>query len=368
MEGEIVNEIDKLLAAMHKNDASDLHLKSGAKPIMRITGQPHDVGNKVLTSEDVRLLVKPLMNDRLTEQLDRTGGADLAYSVSGVGRFRVNIFHQRGATSAAIRRVNTVIPTLEKLNLPPSVGAFAKIRSGLVLVAGVTGSGKSTTLASLIEHINQTQRVHIVTIEDPIEYIFRDKKAFINQREVGIDVDTFPSALRSVVRQDPDVILCGEMRDHETFQFALTAAETGHLVFGTLHANSSAQCISRILDLFPADKRDGMRQGLVFNLRGIICQRLLPSIKQGVDRVPAVEIMFVNPTVQELIKDKREIKISDVIRGGAEEGMLDFNQCLVTLVKSAFISKKTAMQSTDNPEQLNMNLKGIFLDQDRGIV
>ena len=365
---ELVNEIDKLLAAMQKNDASDLHLKSGSKPIMRIAGHPHDVGTRTLGADDIKLLIKPMLTDRLQAHMEEHGGADLAYSVSGIGRFRVNIFRQRGAVSIAIRRVNTVIPTIEKLNLPPSVLNFAKKPSGLIVVAGVTGSGKSTTLAAMIEWINVNERVHIVTVEDPIEYMFRDKKAFINQREVGIDVDTFPNALRAVLRQDPDVILCGEMRDWETLQFALTAAETGHLVFGTLHANTSAQCISRIMDLFPPDKQDGVRQSLVFNLRGIMCQRLLPSIKQGVDRVPAVEIMFVNSTIQELIKDRKELKISDVIRASAEDGMLDFNQCLVTLVKTGYISKKTAMSYTDNPDQLNMNLKGIFLDQDRSIV
>jgi twitching motility protein PilT len=238
----------------------------------------------------------------------------------------------------------------------------------LILVCGVTGSGKSTTLAAMLEHINDSRRCHIVTIEDPIEYLYRDKKAFVNQREVGIDVEDFKTALKYVVRQDPDVILIGEMRDRETFEAGLAAAETGHLVFGTLHSSTVAATIGRILDLFPAEREKQVRAALRFNLRGVICQKILPSTRKGVSVVPALEIMIATPTVAKLIAEGEDHKLDTVIRGGAEEGMVDFNSSLVRLVKEGLIAEKTALEASGNPEQLKMNLKGIFLGDDRKIL
>jgi twitching motility protein PilT len=289
--------------------------------------------------------------------------------VPKVGRYRINAFRQRGSMSLAIRRVNTEIPTFEQLNLQAeTMRRVANQGQGMVIVAGITGSGKSTTLAAMMEFINTTRRCHIVTIEDPIEYLYKDKKAFVNQREVGIDVASFPAALKSVVRQDPDVILIGEMRDRETFETALTASETGHLVFGTLHSSTVSQTIGRMIDMFPAERERQLRQSLAFNLRAIICQKILPAAKDEVGLVPAQEILLVTPTVQKLIVDGEDKKIEQIIRGGKEEGMQDFNQALVALCAKGLISEKTALEASHNPEQLTMNLKGIFLGDDRKIV
>jgi twitching motility protein PilT len=238
----------------------------------------------------------------------------------------------------------------------------------MVILAGPTGCGKSTTLACVLDYINMTDKCHVVTIEDPIEYLFVDKKSFFNQREIGIDVNSFPKALKHVVRQDPDVILVGEMRDVESFDAGLIAAETGHLVFGTIHASSAAQTIGRLLDLFPTDRQPLIRQGLSFNLKSIICQKILPSCKEGVKMVPAVEIMLTNSTIQKLIANCEDKKIQDVIRGGEEEGMQDFNQSIVKLINAGLISKKVGMEYSPNPEQLKMNLQGIFLGEDRRIL
>jgi len=233
------------------------------------------------------------------------------------------------------------------LNLPPVMSKISEYQQGLIILAGVTGSGKSTTIASMIESINQRRACHVVTIEDPIEYLFRDKKSFINQREIGIDVASWTEALRRVVRQDPDVILVGEMRDVETFEAGLMAAETGHLVFGTLHSSTAASTLGRILDLFPSDKHELIRTSLAFNLRAIICQKLLPCIKEGIGRVPAVEIMINSPILRKLIRDRRDEDIPHAIRIGKEEGMQDFTE------------SRVAFEVAPNEEQLKMALKGI---------
>jgi twitching motility protein PilT len=265
--------------------------------------------------------------------------------------------------------VNVKIPTFQDLNLPaPVLEQIASYNQGLVILAGVTGSGKSTTIAAMIEYINSNQKCHIVTIEDPIEYLYSDKKSFINQREVGVDVDSFKSALKYVVRQDPDVILVGEMRDAETLEAGLQAAETGHLVFGTLHASDVSSTVGRILDLFPADREKQIRQSLSFNLKAVVCQKLLPSCKEGISAVVAQEIMTNNITIQKLILMGEDKKIKDVVRGATQEGMQDFNQALVKLVNENFISKDMALSVSTNPDQLKMNLKGIYLGQDKGII
>jgi twitching motility protein PilT len=361
-------DMEKLFIAMAKNKASDLHLKPGMRPAFRIATVLHDVGNRPLKIDEVQRMIYEILTEQQIEQYERELDLDFAYSIAGYGRYRINCFHDRGMPAMAVRRVNTEIPSFEQLNLPPGVKKIPTIHQGLVIVAGATGSGKSTTLASVLNYINENRRCHIITIEDPIEYLFEDRKSFVNQREVGIDVTSFPSALKHVVRQNPDVILVGEMRDHTSFDAALQAAETGHLVFGTIHASSSAQTIGRILDLFPSERQDLIRQGLVFNLKAILCQKLLPACKEGVRMVPAVELMVVNSTIQKLIQGREDKKIMDVIRGGAEEGMQDFNQSLVALINAGLITKKVGLAFSPNPEQLKMNLQGIYLGEDHKIL
>ena len=292
----------------------------------------------------------------------RRGAVDFAYDVGPPGdadRFRVNAFQQRGKMSVAARRVSRDIKNFDELYLPPAMSKIAEFEQGLVLLAGITGSGKSTTIAALIDYINEQWPVHIVTIEDPIEYLFTDKKACINQREIGIDVENFPSALKYLMREDPDVVLIGEMRDVETFSAALHAAETGHLVFGTIHASSSSQTISRLLDLFPEGSRRLVRQTLEFNLQAIICQKLIKSVKPDVPIVPTVEVMISNAPIRKLIREERDNEIIDVIRASYDAGMIDFTESLRQLVETGFIEHTTAYEAAPNPDELRMALKGI---------
>jgi twitching motility protein PilT len=364
-----LKELEKLFQLMSKYTASDLHLKAGNPPIMRIQGKIRYFDAEALTGERIYSMVTEILTPSQRATFDMQSDLDFAYSLAGVGRYRLNAYRQRGSVSIAVRRVNTEVPAFEALHHPvETMQKIASFKQGLVIVAGVTGSGKSTTLAAMIEYINSTRRCHIVTIEDPIEYLYKDKKAFVNQREVGIDVASFPAALKSVVRQDPDLILIGEMRDPETFETALTAAETGHLVFGTLHSSTVSQTFGRIIDLFPPERERQIRQSLRFSLKAVICQKILPSIKSGVGLVPAQEILIVTPTVQKLLMEGDDKKIEQVLRSGKEEGMQDFNQSLVQLVKEGLIADKTAMEASHNPDQLAMNLKGIFLGDDRKIV
>ncbi|MGE0434649.1 MAG: type IV pilus twitching motility protein PilT [Planctomycetota bacterium] len=362
------NELDRLFALMSKFNASDLHLKVANKPLLRVAGQIRELDMGMLEPALIKRMVYAILTPEQIRDFESKHDLDFAYSLGGVGRFRINIFIQRGTISMAARRVNVTVPTFDSLHLPPVFKKLSAHQAGLILVCGVTGSGKSTTLAAMIEYINTTRRCHIITIEDPIEYLYRDKKAFINQREVGLDVSDFKTALKYVVRQDPDVILVGEMRDPETFETGLTASETGHLVFGTLHSSTVAQTIGRIVDMFPADREQLLRQSLAFNLRGIACQKLLPSIKEGTDRVPAVEIMVVTPTIQKLIREKEDRKIMDAVRAGEEEGMQDFTSALAKLVEGGMISRKAGYVHAPNPEQLKMRLQGIYLGEDNRIL
>ncbi len=363
-----LKDIEKLFVAMQKNKASDLHLKAGMKPVLRVATVLHEVGNRVLEAADVERLIFDILSEEQRAKFQAERDLDLAYGIVDVGRYRINVFHDRGTVAVAVRRVNTEIPSFDDLHLPEGIRRIPAFVQGLIVIAGATGSGKSTTLASVLNHINETRKVHIITIEDPIEYLFRDKQSFFNQREVGIDVTDFQSALKHVVRQNPDVILVGEMRDHASFDAALMAAETGHLVFGTIHASSAAQTVGRILDLFPTERQDLIRQGLVFNLRAIVCQKLLPSSAEGLRVVPAVEVMIMNSTMQKLIQTREDKKIQDVVRGCEEEGMQDFNQSMVKLINQKLISKKIALQYSPNPEQLKMNLQGIYLGEDHKIL
>jgi twitching motility protein PilT len=257
------------------------------------------------------------------------------------------------------RRVNRNIPPFEKLNLPPALLRIADFPDGLVLLAGATGSGKSTTIASIIQKINEQRSCHIVTIEDPIEYVYEDAKSIVNQREIGIDVPAFDLALKALMRQDPDVVLIGEMRDRETFAAAIQAAQTGHLVFSTIHANSAAQTVGRILDLFPPEQRQNVRQNLVFTLRSIICQMLLPGCQPTAPRVPAVDVLFANPSVKRSIAEGKDENLKIIIESCVNEGMISFTGCLKELVDKELITHETAYEYAPSIEELKMRLKGV---------
>lgn len=353
-------EVNKLFRMVMKHEASDLHLKVGQPPMMRLRGDIRRADMRPLTQEDMERLLLPLLNTRQRTILEEEGGVDFSYVIGqDECRFRVSLFRQRSRLSLVSRRVNTKIPTFDKLGLPPSIEGLCKYPEGLVILAGVTGSGKSTTIASMLDYINEREPLHILTVEDPIEFTFTDKKSYINQREIGLDVRDWHKALKDAVRQDPDVILVGELRDIETFEAAIHAAETGHLVFGTIHAASAATTINRILDLFPPEKHTAIRQALANNLRAVVAQKLLKSIKPGVARVPTNEIMIVNPIVRKLISEGEDNKLLDAIRMCFQEGMVDFTENLRQLVERGDIDRVTALEVAPNPEQLKMALKGI---------
>jgi twitching motility protein PilT len=313
-----------------------------------------------LTQEDMERLLLTQLSAKHRKILDEEGGVDFSYVVGhDEGRFRVSLFKQRGRLSLVSRHVKNTVPNFADLGLPPSIESLCNFSEGLVILAGVTGSGKSTTIASMLDYINAREPLHILTIEDPIEFTFADRKAYVNQREIGLDTRDWHKALKDAVRQDPDIILVGELRDRDTFEAGINAAETGHLVFGTIHANSAPSTIGRILDLFPADMHSALRQALAFNLKAIVAQKLLKSIKPGVQRVPTNEIMIVNPTIRDLIIKSEDKKLPDAIRIGFLEGMVDFTENLRQLVERGDIDKQTALEVAPNPEQLKMALKGI---------
>jgi twitching motility protein PilT len=353
-------EVNKLFRMVMKHEASDLHLKVGQPPMMRLRGDIRRMDMRPLTQEDMERLLLPSLSPKLRKILDEEGGVDFSYVVGqDECRFRVSLFRQRGRLSLVSRRVNNTIPNFQKLGLPPSIEKLCLFSEGLVILAGVTGSGKSTTIASMLDYVNEREPLHILTVEDPIEFTFEDKKSYINQREIGLDCINWHKALKDAVRQDPDVILVGELRDVETFEAAIHAAETGHLVFGTIHAASAATTINRILDLFPPDKHAAIRQALANNLKAVVAQKLLRSIKPGVARVPTNEIMIVNPIVRKLIGEGEDAKILDAIRMCFQEGMVDFTENLRQLVDRGDIDRATALEVAPNPEQLKMALKGI---------
>ncbi len=352
-------KLEPLFTMSAKYKASDLHIKVGKPPMLRIQGTIRALEIEPLTPEDTLRLLMPIMSEEQKKHLDKLGGIDFAHVVPGLGRFRVNIYRQRGHLSMAARRVNTEIPSFEELHLPPIMRKIATYQQGMIILSGITGSGKSTSLAAMLDHINDNRRCHIVTIEDPIEYLLTDKKSFINQREIGIDVPSFKVALKHVVRQDPDVILVGEMRDEETFAAGLAAAETGHLVLGTLHSSSVSSTFGRILEFFPPSQHEQIRTSLVFNLRSIVSQKLLPCIKEGIDRVPAAEVMIMSPIIRKLIKNREDNKLTEAIKGGSEDGMMDFNESLRQLVANGMVDMNVALEAAPNEEALRMALKGI---------
>ncbi len=360
--------IDELLTLMAKHNASDLHLKASEPPIFRIKGDLVRLKSAPLSGEDIAGLVMPMFNPRAQKDLDDRGYADFAYPLpDGSGRFRCNIFRSGGKLSAAIRRVKPKVPTYAELNLPPSIAKLALYEQGMVLMGGITGSGKSTTIAAVLDDINHTRRCHILTIEDPVEYGFTDDKALINQREIGLDVSAFDEALRSAVREDPDVMLLGEMRDAETFETALTAAETGHLVFGTIHSSNCASTIGRILELFPPAKHAHIRNSLAFNLRAVVNQKLLTGAKPEIPQVPAVELMFITPIIKKMIMEGEDLKVADALAKDNESGSEHYTKVLVRLYRAGLISMDSALAAVNNPEELRMALRGISIS-DGGIV
>ena len=355
-------EIDRLFRALVKCKGSDLHLKVGRPPMLRVAGALQALNRGPIDEDEMDRILYEFMNERNRKILQETGGADFAHIVKVddlVWRFRVNILNQMGRLGLVARKVNNSIPVFEKLFLPQVLEELCKFSQGMVLLAGITGSGKSTTIASMLDWINHRYKKHILTLEDPIEFTFTEDKCLINQREIGQDVIDFMTGMKHAVREDPDIILVGEMRDRETFETAIHAAETGHLVFGTIHASTAPSTIGRILDLFPQNMHRALRSALAFNLKGIVAQKLLPSIREGVQRVPTCEIMMINPTIRKLILEGEDEKLADAIRIGYEEGMQDFTKSLKDLIDAELIDRETAMEVAPNKEALKMAIKGI---------
>ncbi len=329
---------------------------------MRVKGSLKPLNRPPIDDEEMVRICFALLDDRRRAILEETGGVDFAHVVDVDGvkwRFRVNLLQQLGHIGMVARRVNNFIPDFAGLNLPPVIEDLCKFDQGMILLAGVTGSGKSTTIASMLNYINHNYRKHILTLEDPIEFTFTEDKCLINQREIGTDVKDFSIGMKHAVREDPDVMLVGEMRDEETFMTAIHAAETGHLVFGTIHSSTAPSTINRILDLFPQDMHSSLRSALAFNMRGIVAQKLLPSIKPGVGRVPTVEVMTFGPNTRKLILESRDDKLADLIRMSANEGMQDFTMSLKDLVERDFVDRQVALEVAPNVEALKMALKGI---------
>jgi twitching motility protein PilT len=347
------DRLKDLLEITLKEQASDLHLSVEHPPVLRIAGSLIPlVKEKKLSPEDAQNFAFALMNENQKERFLQEKEIDFSYNLEGKARFRVNIFFQKGYISSALRLIPTEIKTIEELNLPPILHEFTKPSQGFILMCGPSSQGKSTTLAALIDEINHIRTDHIVTIEDPIEYVFKDDKSVIDQREVGHDTTSFARALRSTFRQDPDVIMVGEMRDPETIATAITAAETGHLVFATLHTNSASQTIHRIVDSFPSDQQSQIRAQLSGSLLGVVSQRLIPRIKGGL--IPACEVMIATPAVANLIRENKIHEIPMVIDTSLEIGMISLNRSLADLVKRKEISLENALNYSLSPSELRM--------------
>jgi twitching motility protein PilT len=352
----LIEEFHRWLGEVVAREASDLHLKVGTAPKLRETGRLVPLDRTPLTPEETVAIASAIVPPDRLERFETSGEVDFAYSVAHVGRFRVNVFRQRGSTSMVLRRLRFGGPTFAELGLPDVVRALSEENRGLVLVTGPTGSGKTTTLASMIEHINRTKPVHVVTIEDPIEVLFKDEVASINQREVGNDTESFLSALRAALRQDPDAILIGEMRDTETVRAALQAAETGHLVLSTLHTVDATETVNRVVDFFPPYQQNQVRLTLAGSLRGIVCQRLVPTVEGAL--APGLEVLVNTGRISERIADpEKTFEIHEVIAEGGYYGMFTFDQSLLALVQAGRISVEAAMAASTAPHDLQLMLQ-----------
>lgn len=352
--------LKQMLVEMLNHKASDLHIRVGIRPYLRVNGMLEQIATDPMTIDLMDQIVSQVLNEKQRERFYRKNEMDLALSVSKLGRFRINLYRQRGTAGIAIRAVNTLVPSFEELNLPDTIKKLARTQRGLIIITGTTGSGKSTTLAALIEEINSTRTDNILTVEDPIEYIYRDKKSIISQREVGGDTETFASALRHAFRQDPDVILIGEVRDLETMSIALTAADTGHLVMTTLHTLNVVETITRIISFFPPHQHQQIRLLLAGTLKAIVCQRLLTRADMP-GRVPAIEVMIASGAIKECLMDPdRTIDIPDLMEQGVVQyGMQTFDQSIMKLYKQGLISFEEAMNHASNPDDFDLRIKGI---------
>ena len=355
-------EVDKIFKALVKLEGSDLHLKVGQPPMVRVRGELKPLNRPPIESAEMVDLLLPMMDERNLMIFEKEGGADFAHTIYMDGvrwRFRVNMLKSLGNIGLVARRINNFIPDFKGLFLPESIEQLCHYDQGMILLAGVTGSGKSTTIGSMLNYINSIYRKHILTLEDPIEFIFTEQKCLINQREVGQDVKDFEIGMKHAVREDPDIILVGELRDEETFMTAIHAAETGHLVFGTIHASSASTTIGRILDLFPEEMHNAIRSAIAFNMKGIVAQKLLKTIRPDVPRVPTCEVMTFNPTIRKLVLEGQDNKLPDAIRIGADDGMQDFTMSLKQLIDDELIDRPTAFAVAPNKDALKMALKGI---------
>jgi twitching motility protein PilT len=349
-----------LLGAMKKYGASDLHLKAGVSPYYRVERQLRSLNMPPLSGEDIEKALSTIIPPSRRHIYDETGDLDFSTELPDGDRFRVNVFRAGDRMNASIRRVNSEIPKYEQIHLPPVYGEIVeRSHEGIIIVCGVTGSGKSTTLASMIQHINRTRRANIVTIEDPVEYLFKPDKSIISQREIGIDIAGYDEGLKYVVRQDPDVIFIGEMRDKFTMTAALQAAETGHMVFGSLHTADTMQAFTRILEFFPRNEHEFIRSSLANSLQAICAQRLLPGCQEGVPLVPVSEVLINTPTCRELIRKGQDRDLPALIEASEKEGMHSFTASLARLVQEEFIAHNEAMKYAPNADALASQLRGI---------
>jgi len=363
---EIMELLRGVLKAAVEGGASDVHIKVGAPFVLRINRQLLAIEAPQPTEAWMNGVVEKIVPPHARKRLEEDREVDFSYLEPGVGRFRTNIFQQKGSFALAMRYVKTQVPSFEDLGLLPVLKDIASTHRGIVLVAGTTGSGKSTTLAAMLEHINANFKRHIVTLEDPIEFVFDDNQSVIEQREVGLDTVSFQSGLKHVLRQDPDIIMVGEMRDSVSFTAAMQAADTGHLVLSTLHTQNAAQSIGRILDFFKPDEREQVRRQLAGTLKAVICQRMVTTVTGGV--TPSLEILINTPTVRKMLEENRLEKIGAAIETGRDDGMQTFNQALYDLVKARKVTEAEALGKASNPQALDMMFKGIFLDEGRRIL
>ena len=356
----------RILKTAVEGGASDIHLKIGTPVIFRINRQLIAIECPFPTGDWINNVVKAITPAHLIKRVEQEREADFSYFVPGIGRFRTNLFQQRGQWCLAMRHVKTHVPSFEELGLLEQIKKIAESPRGIVLLAGSTGCGKSTTLAAMIEHINANFKKHSVALEDPIEDVFEDNQCVVEQREVGLDTLSFHHALKHILRQDPDIIMIGEMRDSVSFTSAMSAADTGHLVLSTLHTTNASQSISRILDFFKADEREQIRRQLAGTMQAVVCQRMVATLAGSM--TPALEIMINTPTVRKLIEENRLDKLPAAIETGTDDGMINFNQALFNLVKQGKVSEEEALSKASNPQALEMNFKGIFLDEGRRIL